>query len=540
MTRRNFTEVETYTNSLLPDNGAGDISAADIRMSFAAMNAKIRQEISASDNIYNPKEYGAVGGARFSLTGGSYDTATNTFSAVDEAGVAIDFEAEGFRVGDTLGYGGNENTIASFDANGNIVTATTMTVNNVLWYVGKDDTAAIQACIDAATANPTGGTVLIDDIYMIANKNSGKAGALIINKTKNKVPFCIMGSTPNQFQQGFIYGWSNHGHAITHTGSFRTFTFADFFIEGVGFSKGGGIRGGGIHVDNNTAGSDSDSRWFNIAVNRMNGNGFYYSGRGEHHIIHCYSGGNGFNGITLKDTFDNKVYHNTCSANGHSGIRIDGSPSTVILGGKMFYNGSNADASPDQNAQIAIIGDQWRKGDVQVVGVNCQEGIIGIYTNVGYCSFTDIQLQGCGRQPIKWYSNLPTHVAAVYLDGGEARMNTFKNVRVSGFSMYEDQNADNGNEFYYWGNMTDIVYLGGSVTTGLGGDAVSRMYGCQANFGEIFYTGQSVDADFNLDFGTSLENSYLNKEQSGSPVVPIGGDAAVIALNSNLNVTSLV
>lgn len=120
----------------------------------------------------------------------------------------------------------------------------------------------------------------------------------------------------------------------------------------------------------------------------------------------------------------------------------------------------------------------------------------------------------------------------------------FENVKISGFSMYEDANSDDGDNLYYWGDLKYLVFLGGSVTTGIDPDdgMTTRSYGCSANFGTIYYTGQTVDSDFKLDFGTSLENSYRNKVNSLGAVVPLGdfsnGDA--IALNPNLNVMGLM
>lgn len=541
------------------DLGANkNFDAGDFKAAFRRILTK-SQQYSGGPRVYDPKDYGAVGGALGAKKGGSYDVNTMTFSAVDYNGDTIDFRKH-LKVGDIVGYQGTERRIAGFDINGNIYhNGAPMNVNNVLWYAGSaKDTAGIQAAIDAAIAAGGGVVNLGSDNYLVglsqAEYDAGKTSALLIDKPSG-VPLAIMGHAHSQHVTRLIWRWniSNEQGVTTpsvgdcignkHGRATDFVCLSNFAIDGIGFAVGGstrktGIRfvnpfGGGNFLDNqHFVSTDCHCRIYNVTVGNTGEHGVWYTGRGEFHIEHCNIGSTAEYGIFMNDTYDNKIINCTIAATGKTGLRFEGgSSSSNIIGGKIFYIGKNGGSDEADSAAIAFVNSQWRSGVCQIQNVNLQEiRGSGLYChNSGGIIYDNIISQGIGRQTIN-DSNLPAIIADVRISGDFSR-----GIRIGvisyGFPLFANQLQDNGGPIRTYGNKTHMLYIPGATEGVDPDDGVTvRVKGPEDIFGWFRYMTPEVRSDFRMDFGTGLS-------QTTAPggVVVLGGNNGVGATEGSRN-----
>lgn len=537
-TERSFDALDTYLNATIT-TARNSNSYQDVRDTIQAGYHKIRQQLGGL-KVTTPKDHGAVGGALFGYTEASYDAGTKTLTI---SGRTFDSSW----VGAVVGYGGQESTVASIDGSGNIITTDTLTVNNTFWYVGrlnsegKDATEAFNAAIAALNAEKGGTLSLAGDVYLVSLSQTdylaGTNSAIVIDKDAG-TPISIEGGGTSANSGTIIFRYGSYGDCIgnVHDDETDFVSISNLRLETVSFNKVvNNHRECAIRfvspLGNFTYATDAHIFIDNVQISYAGTHGIHYTGRGNVNVRGCNILNAAGNGIFFDDTYDNKIIDCTIGAPDLCAVRCHKSPSTIITGGKYFYTGKAGDTDLIDSAAIAITGDQWRHGCVIVSDLILQECIGGIYTNVGNNTFSDIDIQGCGRQTIRGVgSTVPSVVSFIYLDSGEARMNLFNNVKLYGFPLFEDQNSDDGDSIFYWGDTTHLVYITGS-TSGLGGDLVLREYGAQENKGDIHYSTQTVDSDFNLDYGPSLSNTY-----HGSDVIVAAGGGHNNGLNTGLSI----
>jgi len=354
-------------------------------------------------------------------------------------------------------------------------------------------------------------------------KNS-RNSAIVIDK-KPGTPLTIDGGANSQNAATLIFRWPSHGNAIGNIhGKITDFvTLTNFRIEGVGFAKDKSTqRQSGINIQNPTTGFpeiDSHIRIKNLWVKKMPKHGIHYSGRGEMHIEHTNVAQTGEYGIFLEKTFDNKLINNTIAATGKTGLRIENAPSTNITGGKIYYVGNDGGKDEADSAAIAIVGKQWRNGNLQFANINLQEiRGSGIYIeNAGAISFTNIISQGIGRQ-IGNQNTLPEIIADVRIKGAEAKAIHLNGIYSRGFPLYEDHKFDDGDKIKYHGNKTHFVYIDGTSNN----DAPKDISG------NLYFMKQYED------FGPALSNTA-----HGNSVIIAGGGGHNNGLNTDFLVNGV-
>jgi len=476
-------------------------------------------QVRSGHNIHDVRDYGAKGDF-FGNHDGIYTGITKTLHSptyeftTEDIGKDLMVNGFGTIVVDVL----NGNAICDLDK---------PDYDGKLWYVGTDDTAAIQAAIDAAHADqpyeagmtgggdqavPMGGTVVLNGNYLVSNSydnwnsGNGKTSALIMRKRVALLGTLYADAYASSLNLAVMSFGDIIGNIAGQKDDFMR--IGNMSIVGYGAFSWGARHGINLDVSSGWYPRiDTFSRVHDIFMKRIKHTGVRYKGRGEaefHNIVVSNAGGHGFH---MEDSFDLKLTNLTGAGTGLNGIRFTSTGDTSLSGSKFFYNGSAGGDSAMDSAGIAIVGNQHRDGGVQITNSRTQETRgSGLFVNIGGNQFSNVRLGDAGRTAVGTQDDLPSVIAGVHLESGEARMNTFSNVKVTpSVKIWEDQNASDGDNEHAWGNCTHAVYVS---------DAVDG-YGAQENSGDITVTKATMDSDLQLDQGLVYPDGFTVFDDNG-------------------------
>lgn len=425
------------------------------------------------NKIFTPEQFGAKGdvvGAHDGVWDGTWFSSGSYFFTPADVGKNFWLDA-------------NTRTITEVNTEGKCKTSPApYGTTGILWVSGSDDTAAIQAAIDAARAvqgpdvtednTPTdqlirtGGIVKLQagKIYGIRNTNSGKDRALTIYRRMS-----LIGSGESSHRSALVLLPGSYGSMVANLGA--TY-YTDFFtmanITLYGYKEFNANATDGINFQIPVGAhdkTDAFNRFENITVVKAKQDGFRFSGRGELVVEKCDSFNAGRYNMYMYGQYDYKVI--SCNFGGASktGVRVYASGAGNWTTCKSFYNGAGGTTTEKDCANLVLEGDQMRAGFTWFSNCQFQESrgssaVIQTGMNIfSACQFLDPDRTGMNG------STKPTIRAGIHLSGEGCRMNVFSDCIVSpSVAVYSATN---------WNSGTYGVYID-DYTLGAGGPQENR------------------------------------------------------------------
>lgn len=472
--------------------------------------------VGLSTNIFRPEDFGAKGDAfgaqdGVNLGSGHFSSASYFFSAKDVGKKWYqDFS--------------NTYTIASVNVDGTcqITPTTFFGTTRITWIIGTDDTAALQACFDAAyniiynpgdesTALglngyvPSGGIIALTPgkAYAIFNSqasfNAGKLSCLTMHR---RTTLTTSGS-PNSQRAALIQLPASYGHAIENKSdtSFSDFlTIANITMYLYGDFSPNSLDGIHLQVPNPITfdALNAYNRFSNVTINHAQRYGALFGGNGELKVdgldtINCQTG------IYLNNQNDYELSNCRIGGSFKTGLYVYGSAGN-ITNCKIYFSGASGLAVDEDCAGVVLDGDPStlsRQGLTFFTNTDIQESRgCSLIVKTGLCQFSGCQFTDAVRASISG-GTLPTVLAGVYLKGNGARMNTFGDCYVGpAVAIFDNPN---------WSANTYSVYID---------DVDGNGAGPQLNQGHIW----TYRATTNLGGGSQVGTQY-----SGSGAVKGGG-----------------
>lgn len=503
----NKTSLQALIAAQIYDNTAHGISVASVReMLLETVN------FTAGRN-FNIRDYGAVGDIK-----GAHDCviASPNFNTLSSVSVVFT-DAD---IGKSLWFSSNTATRTITAVAAGVATFTpahsgAVTSGEAYFYFGTDDTAAIQAALDAASAvagpnltenaGATNGMILMGgDVYAPAgsyglfNSSASYSGG---KKSALQIPRRVKFFGAGQHATSFCLLAGSYGHMIANkdiTGGASSFAdfieISDMTLHGYQDFNPNALDG--IHLSvaaNGYEKTDPFNRVHDITCSRMKQDGFRFSGRGEFIGVNLLASECARYGFNVYGLADYKMLNCNAGGSKKTGIRIFASGAGHWMNCKSFYSGANGGSTVADCCNWYINADQMRNGLVYFTSCEGQEsrGSSWVLDNVGMCI-----LNGCiAADPARAGINsgtLPTVCAGFHLMGEGCRMNVFNGCLVTPsvaiFSL-----TDN------WGLATDAVYIAGVDANGAGP---------QKNRGDIYTFEPSIGSGGAVDNGIIYRATY--------------------------------
>jgi hypothetical protein len=353
------------------------------------------------------------------------------------------------------------------------------------WIIGSDDTAALQAALDAAGSDASGrstgsadnsqnGATFGRKVLLRSGRNY-----LVRNTAEN------FGSGPDNLAALVVrrrstlagQGWNSrifvspdsYGHAITNEGAGRPGTpwpdraYADFMqLADFGlncFGNYGGKNGlDGIHWAVSFDGYlyvDAYNRIQNVFVWDAQRDGFYLSGRGEFFMSGCTSYHARRYGYHFRKLLDGNVVQSHSGGAEMTGIRVFGCNGLRFTGCKSFFCGRNGGVNDEDSAAWVLESDDGA-GFVTLVNCEGQETRgSSVVISTGNNSFQAFRATDPGRNnPMLSSGELPAIRAGFHLKGG-ARSNEINGVPQAGVQYTQTPNFTGTHALYIGGNVRD-------------------------------------------------------------------------------------
>ena len=429
-------------------------------------------------NVFYPEAYGAkadaVGDHQGVISGASFDQ----FSSIGYRFTSAD-------VGKPLWFSSTERTITA--VNNGVATFTpahTNTATGQFWLSGTDDTAAIQAALDAArdaqgpdiieNAGGTDGLIYSGGIvqlaagkaYLINNTqesyNSGKLAALVVSRRTE-----FRGAGIGPARSALCLRPGSYGHMISNKTPGVSYT--DFVSMGrmslFGYQAWNPNALDGIHwwvAFDGYDKVDPFNRIYDITIYRCRQNGFYFRGRGGLIVENCQTFYNYNYGFYFRGQVDYKVNNCDSAGNNKTGFYIYASGAGHYMNCKGFYNGSEGGSNAGECANWYLTADQTRNGLTYFTDCEGQESRGSSWViESGLNRLSNCQGLDPGRAALSSSGTLPSVIAGIHFKGTSCVGNTISNF-YAGPSVIIFSATNN------WGNATDAVYVDGVDANGAG------------------------------------------------------------------------
>lgn len=391
--------------------------------------------------------------------------------------------------------GGGASTITAVDTSANTATvsSTIGVATGRYMLVGHDDTAALQAALDAAAFSVTGAAVGDGTTangnklvfgqtvqlragckYIIRNPTSGGIAALKIHRRTALI------GTGGPFQAQLILAPDTYGHGIANAGfvngdmnnAFDDFiVLKNFGMDGVAFQNYNG--GDLIHIQQTFNGyqyTDNFSFIQDLQLFNAPKSALYLAGRGEIYVSGCHLFG-ALHGLFCDGLSDSAVV-GTNASGGKASIVVHSSVPMRFTNCKAYYGGRNGGAVSTDCCNWLVTADQPFNGLTIFDACESQEsrGSSWILQNTGNNQFIGCKAGDPGRQNGDIDTGTLPTVRAGFEFQGECQNNIFAGCQVGpSVSIYNTATAYSATSPYSnWGG-TDAVYLGsGAVEQNVG------------------------------------------------------------------------
>jgi hypothetical protein len=387
------------------------------------------------------------------------------------------------------------------------------------YLFGTDDTAALQAALDAASYPLRGGYVgaatqsLRADVrgrvvklrsgysYLVSNSQAsfdgGKTAALFLRRRTGLCGESLYAQSEIVLAPGSVGDAVSNELARAALANNASAAYVDFCT--VGNLSLHGMRGMGLSPNaksglmfypayNGYLDTDPCNGAFNIWSSGFTEHGFYFGGRGE---MICWGlrGADNLNyGLYLNGLVDSSISHSSFGGNRKTGVRVNRSANCRLTDIKAWYSGISGGIDEKDCANFVFEADQAANGKVLAVNLDAQEsrGSGFVIDNSGH-NVIKGRCQDPGQQNGLNGATLPTVRAGVVLKSAgcvendldirvEAGVRAFNAPNFTGSNaIYVDASA--ANNFGRVNAQLDLVYTGRSgVTDGakLGGAGVSN------------------------------------------------------------------
>ncbi|WP_152051822.1 right-handed parallel beta-helix repeat-containing protein [Tautonia marina] len=335
----------------------------------------------------------------------------------------------------------SERTITSVSNGSATLSASVSNASAVRWLIGTDDTAAIEAAMEAARtvgvtipdgntsetsrwgSIPFGGLVQLRSRgYLVRNTqaryDAGKLGAITVPR-RCGLRGAGMGQTHIYLAPGNIgHGIANRGSSVSGGGWDDFMQLSDFTLFGNHDLQTSACLDG-IHYEaafNNYLKVDNFTCMSNIRVYEPRRHGIYINGRGEMVYFNLFVYSAFQYGVFIENNMDSRFYSINAGGCSRTGIRINKSANIHLTNCKSFYSGNSGGTNAADSANFALIADTYLNGQVIMTACEAQESRgSGFYITSGLNIFNGCLAADPSRAALVGSSTPPTVRAGFHL-----------------------------------------------------------------------------------------------------------------------------
>jgi hypothetical protein len=398
----------------------------------------------AAYGVIDPHEaaYGAKGDA-FSCGDAVVTTTSSTGDTISTA--QRDFIASDIGKKLWIGTSQTERTITAISGTAAIFSpAYGSTGSNLQMLCGTDDTAAIQAALNAAGTNAITGKVGVSSSQPFTYVRGG----IPIGKTVKLRSGCgyIVGNTAAQYdagkksalilrrRTGFIgagvsfFGSALHlkpgskGHVVANENPEALTDYADFLTIG-NFTiycykdTWNPLSLDGFKLSVAADGFskvDGFNRILAMHVYAAGRDGISLAGRGEFMGFDLNGFYCGRNGVRTEGLADSRIYHAVAAGNDKAGVVAKGGGPVRFIGGKSYYNGATGGSVDEDSCNVLIDTDNEYAGVIRFTDFEAQESRGSAWIIKARCKLVGCDAFDPGREPLGGGS-LPDDIAGFKL-----------------------------------------------------------------------------------------------------------------------------